>query len=262
MAALVASNSDAESDDDSCPSLLARASPDAESRDDTDDDSDDDSMPKLDSRKHCESDSDAEFDDSGNSIPGLIKRCDIDSDSDCDSENEESKDDSMPDSFSRHCCCDSDSDAESELREDEAVCNLSEDADVSLASSEVMVKWLLDAGASKHADIDGKNVEDEKPCDKSVAVNVADGDTVAPRGVRRKVVRDAITKYPLLIRNLHVIPEFSKRILSVSKLIDDGYKVEFTKEYAMIRDKSGKVIKCPRDKKSGLCIQLHAVESN
>jgi hypothetical protein len=150
-------------------------------------------VPKLVGRKHYESDSDAEFDDDGDSIPGLITRRDIDSDSDYDSKNEESDDDSIPDLIPRDHCYDSDSDDESKLREDEAVHNLSEDADVSLASSEVMVKWLLDAGASKHADIDGKNVEDEKPCDKSVAVNVADGDTVAPRGVRRKVVRDAIT---------------------------------------------------------------------
>jgi hypothetical protein len=116
-----------------------------------------------------------------------------------------------------------------------------------------VVKWLLDAGASIHADADGKNVEDKKPCDKSVANNVADGDTVAPRGIGRKAVRDAVTKHPLLIRNLRVTPKFSKRVLSVSKLIDDGHQVEFAKEHAMARDKSGKVVKCPRDKKSGLC---------
>jgi hypothetical protein len=65
----------------------------------------------------------------------------------------------------------------------------------------------------------------------------------------------------LLFRNSHLIPEFSKRVLSVSKLIDDGHQVEFTKEHAMVRDKSGRVIKCPRDTKSGLCC-LHAFESS
>jgi hypothetical protein len=118
-------------------------------------------MPKLVGSKCHESDSDAELDDDGDSIPGLlITRHDIDSDSDdesenenWESENEDSEDDSMPDLFSRPCCYDSDSDAESELREDEAVCNLLEDADVSLANS---VKWLLDTGASVHADVDGK----------------------------------------------------------------------------------------------------------
>jgi hypothetical protein len=49
-----------------------------------------------------------------------------------------------------------------------------------------------------------------------------------------------------------VILEFSKCVLSVSKLIDDGCFVEFTKEHVVARNKSRKVIRCPRDTKSGL----------
>jgi hypothetical protein len=132
MAALIASNSDTESDNDSCPSLRARASPNAKSRDNTDDDSDDNSMPKLVGCKHHKSDSDAEFDKDGDSIPGLITRHNLDSDSDDESENEnwelenkDSEDDSMPDLLFRPHCYNSDSDAESELGEDDAVHNLS-----------------------------------------------------------------------------------------------------------------------------------------
>jgi hypothetical protein len=88
MAALIASNLDAKSNDDLCPSLLALASPNAESRDDTNEDSDDHSMPKLAGRKCCESDSDAEFDEDGDSIPGLITRHNLDSDSDDELKNE------------------------------------------------------------------------------------------------------------------------------------------------------------------------------
>jgi hypothetical protein len=114
------------------------------------------------------------------------------------------------------------------------------------------VKWLLDAGASVHADADGKNVQDEKPCDSSVEINIADGDTVTPRGIGRKIVKDAKTECPLTVKVLHVTPEFAKHILSASKLIDDGFQVEFAKEHAMTQDKAGKVIKCPRELKSGL----------
>jgi hypothetical protein len=82
-----------------------------------------------------------------------------------------------------------------------------------------MVKWL--AGASiHHADVDGKNVDDKKPCNKSVAVDVADGNAVAPRDMGRKAVCDAVTKCPFLIRNLHVIPEFLKRVLHQRLEID------------------------------------------
>jgi hypothetical protein len=58
-----------------------------------------------------------------------------------------------------------------------------------------------------------------------------------------------------------VTPEFSKRALSVSKLIDDGHPVEFAKECAVVvRDKIKKVIRCPvRDAKSVVCY-LHAFE--
>jgi hypothetical protein len=56
-----------------------------------------------------------------------------------------------------------------------------------------------------------------------------------------------------------MILEFSKCVLSVSKLIDDGCLVEFAKEHVVARNKSGKVIRCPRDAKSGLH-HLHAFE--
>jgi hypothetical protein len=94
MAALITSNPDAESNDDSCPSLLAHASADDGSREDNGD-----SIPKLVGRKHCKSDLDAEVNEGGDSIPGLITRNNLNSDSDVESENEnwESEDDhSMP----------------------------------------------------------------------------------------------------------------------------------------------------------------------
>jgi hypothetical protein len=94
MAALIASNLDAESNDDSCPSLLAHTSADDGSRKD-----DGDSIPKLVGRKCYKSDLDAEVNKGGDSIPGLITGNNLDSDSDVESKNEnwESEDDhSMP----------------------------------------------------------------------------------------------------------------------------------------------------------------------
>jgi hypothetical protein len=91
---------------------------------------------------------------------------------------------------------------------------LSEDSD----TWKVVVKWLLDAGASIHADADGNNVTVKKPCNASVEIDIAEGKAaVTPRGVGRKVIRDAKTGCPLLIRSLHAISEFGKRILSLTK---------------------------------------------
>jgi hypothetical protein len=122
MAALIASNSDAEeSDDDLCPSLLARNAVNNKSQG-----KDGDSIPELMGRKHCKSDSDDEskVDKDGDSIPGLIKRNSDDSDLDDESKD----DDSVPGLMFGRDCCNSDSDAEPKVREEAAVCNLSEDA--------------------------------------------------------------------------------------------------------------------------------------
>ena len=113
-----------------------------------------------------------------------------------------------------------------------------------------IVKWLLDTGASIHADTDENSVKDEKAC--NITVNIADGNTISPRGVGTKVLHDSVTGFPLHIKKMHVIPEFAKRILSVSKIIDDGFEVQFKKEFATITDKNRQMIKCPRDVQSGL----------
>jgi hypothetical protein len=65
----------------------------------------------------------------------------------------------------------------------------------------------------------------EKEC--HVAVNIANGKSVKPKGTGTKTIYDSKTGCPLKIEKMHVIPEFAKRILSVSKLINDGFKVEF-----------------------------------
>jgi hypothetical protein len=163
----------------------------------------------------------------------------------------------MPDLEFRPHCYDSDSDAESKVGRIEELYNLSENTEISLDASKVMVKWLLDADASIHADADRKNVEDEKSCDMFIRINIAEGNAIAPRGIGRKAIREAITKHPLLVQSIHVTLEFLKHVLSVSKLIDDGCLVEFTKECAVARNKSGKVIRCPRDTKKDSAIYTH-----
>lgn len=141
-----------------------------------------------------------------------------------DSDDESKDGNSMPGLKFGRSCYDTDSYAESKVGEEETVCKLSEDTDVSQDASEVVAKWLLDAGASIHADTAGKNVES---CDASIEINIAAGNTVAPRGVGRKVIRNAKTKCLLLVKSIHVTPKFLKRMLSVSKLINVGHQVEF-----------------------------------
>jgi hypothetical protein len=104
---------------------------------------------------------------------------------------------------------------------------------------------LLDTGASINTETNGTGVFNEKPC--SFTINIADGKSITPRGVGTNTLLDYMTDYPLQIKKMHVIPEFSKQILSVLKLIDDGYRVEFLPDHAIIKDETSKEINCPRD---------------
>jgi hypothetical protein len=122
-----------------------------------------------------------------------------------------------------------------------------------------VVKWLLDTGASLNVEFSENSVTDEKPCD--AIVGIADGKKIQAKGLGSKVLVDKKTGFPLKIKQMHVIPEFSKRILSVCRLIDDGYEVHFTTKNAIIKDNSGKQIECPREMPSGL-YYLHAKQES
>ena len=81
---------------------------------------------------------------------------------------------------------------------------------------------------------------------------MADGSKVPVEYIGTKTLVAKQNGHSLKTRERHVIPTFLKRILSVSKLIDEGYEVSFLPTKAIIKDHSGKTIECPRDKDSGL----------
>jgi hypothetical protein len=171
----------------------------------------------------------------------------------------------MPDLLSCQAWCDNSSQTTDEmLVEDDLDVFNSEEANFSTDEikdtqneNKGIIKWLLDTSASINAETLENSVADEKPCNSTV--NIADGKTIVPNGVGMKKIRDNKTGYPIPIKKMHVIPEFAKRILSISTLIDEGYQVSFLKEHVSIKDKSGKEIHCPRDSTSGL-YYLHAKE--
>jgi hypothetical protein len=222
-----------------------------------------------------ENNADSEEDDD-DSMPDLFRR-------NCDDSSEDS---SIPELLNRKSCYDSDSDSDDEAPQDFKMNRYVDMLGMSAYEAEVtiddilntggveevfnvdsstrghdtvVVPWLLDAGASIHVETREGGVLAEKEC--HVTVNIADGKSIKPKGTGTKTIYDSKTGCPLKIEKMHVILEFAKRILSVSKLIDDGFKVEYEREQAVIKDQSGKTIKCPRDSKSGLCC-MHASESD
>ncbi len=159
----------------------------SDSDDETTSTASDDDMPNL-VAKHKKNDSSVDSLDSFDDMPGLTQRCD---------ENSVDSDDDVPELTQR--CDDSSVDSDDDIEE---TVNMSETVNPDTT------KWLLDTGASIHADTTGHGVENEKP--SSVTVNIANGNIVTPRGVGEKTILDYETGYPLKIRKMHVIPEFAK----------------------------------------------------
>lgn len=199
--------------------------------------------------------------DSLDDVPALIKRGDdnsYDSSDDscpdglsgassscsgCDSMDDDSVDsfDDMPALLTRRHIGDDDTDD----GVNEEVFDLSDEY-----SESHINKYLLDSGSTINADNDADSVKNPRP--SNAKVTVANGNRVASAGVGPTTIIDDATGYPLFVKEMHVIPEFSKKIISLNKLSEEGYDVQFVKDGAIIRDKSGKEIMCPRDP-NGLC---------
>jgi hypothetical protein len=61
-----------------------------------------------------------------------------------------------------------------------------------------VTKWLLDTGASINAETLENSVTNEKPC--NYMVNIADGNTITPRGIGEKTIYDYKSGYPSSIK--------------------------------------------------------------
>jgi hypothetical protein len=66
-----------------------------------------------------------------------------------------------------------------------------------VGNENMIIKWLLDPGASIHAEKNVNGVLDEKPC--NATINIADGKNIKPRGIGKKVIVDNKTNYPITI---------------------------------------------------------------
>jgi len=92
-------------------------------------------------------------------------------------------------------------------------------------------KWLIDSGASMHVMNQKEDLQEPK---KTLhAVTIRSGKAVAAHaiGIKPTILCDAYRNTIELADTLYIL-EFKKKIISLSKLLDQGYKVkEWTKEY-------------------------------
>jgi len=92
-------------------------------------------------------------------------------------------------------------------------------------------EWLIDSGASMH--VMNQKVDLWEPTETSQAVTIGSGKAMAAQaiGIKPTILYDAYGNTIKLADTLY-IPEFKKKIISLLKLLDQGYKVEeWMKEY-------------------------------
>jgi len=106
-------------------------------------------------------------------------------------------------------------------------------------------EWLIDSGASVHV----TNEKDDllEPKSTGQAVTIRSGTTMAAKAIGGKPTKLKDDQGNVIeLADVLYIPDFKKKIISLSKLLDQGYHVpEWTKEYFWL-SKDGKAIQVPR----------------
>jgi len=92
-------------------------------------------------------------------------------------------------------------------------------------------KWLIDSGASMH--MTNQKADLQEPTETSQAVMIGSGKAMAAKVIGTKPTKLCNTYGNTIeLADMLYIPEFKKKIISLSKLLDQGYKVkEWMKEY-------------------------------
>ena len=103
-------------------------------------------------------------------------------------------------------------------------------------------EWLIDSGASVHVTNQETDLEEAKPTTQ--AVTIGNGNSMEARliGGQKTMLRDKEGNM-LELEHTLFIPSFKKKIISLSKLLDQGYQVKnWTKEYFELRRGAMKMI--------------------
>jgi len=92
-------------------------------------------------------------------------------------------------------------------------------------------EWLIDSGASVH--MTNQKEDLWEPKETMHAVTIGSGKAMAAKAIGNKPTKLCDTNGNTIeLADILYIPELKKKIISLSKLLDQGYKVEeWTKEY-------------------------------
>jgi len=95
-------------------------------------------------------------------------------------------------------------------------------------------KWLIDSGASVHVTNDRNDLQGAQATQQEVTIGDGKAMTAKLTGSKPTVLMDG-TGNKIELKEMLFIPSFNKKIISLSRLLDDGYQVQaWTKEHFIL----------------------------
>ncbi|XP_076637474.1 uncharacterized protein LOC143349811 isoform X1 [Colletes latitarsis] len=99
--------------------------------------------------------------------------------------------------------------------------------------------WLLDSGSTSHMTHDELICNNFVQEERRISMADKDGKVLTSKGIGNVVVRQASSNNNIVkLQNVLCVPEQNSNLLSVAKIIDHGYDVNFNKYGAIVYNKS------------------------
>lgn len=114
----------------------------------------------------------------------------------------------------------------------------SEDLSFNVTSGE---KWCVDSGCTSHLCKDDHLFTNSHKVNSGVKLASNTTAAVTAKGDVRVVASDGKQDKTFLLHNTLHVPTLRTNLLSVAKIVDNGYSVVFTKNQATVKDKNGSV---------------------
>ena len=112
-----------------------------------------------------------------------------------------------------------------------------------LAASSVIIgdpSWYLDSGATNHVIVDGQSLLQQFDYNGKNKLLVGNGQGLNISGIGNTVIMSCLStvSYPIHLKEVLVVPQIAKNLLSVSKLThDNDLVVEFFSDQCLIKHK-------------------------
>lgn len=100
--------------------------------------------------------------------------------------------------------------------------------------------YILDSGATSHMIRERNFFSEMWECPDLTVSTAKNGERLVCKKIGNGSLRNNINEVKLY--NVFFIPELSSNLISVTQLVESGYRVDFNNESAFIRNKSGKVL--------------------